>query len=63
MAGTFKVIIHNPSCSFRVPCAVLKENKFINIDTEFEAGAESCQAAVNCAAQEDDLETAVKAGY
>jgi hypothetical protein len=58
MAGTFKVIIHNP---IAIPGAVtiLKENKFINIDTSSKRELKVVKPRLTVQ-QEDDLETEVK---
>ena len=58
MAGTFKVIIHNP-VAIPSAVAVLKENKFINIDMSSKRELKVVKARLT-AQQEDDLETEVK---
>ena len=58
MAGTFKVIIHNP-VAIPGAVAVLKENKFINIDMSSKRELKVVKPRLT-AQQEDDLETEVK---
>jgi len=58
MAGTFKVIIHNP-IAIASAVSVLKENKFINIDTSSKSELKVVKPRLTVQ-QEDDLETAVK---
>ena len=58
MAGTFKVIIHNP-VAITGAVAVLKENKFINIDMSSKRELKVVKPRLT-AQQEDDLETEVK---
>ena len=58
MEGTFKVIIHNP---IAIPgaVAILKENKFINIDASSKRELKVVKPRLTVQ-QEDDLETEVK---
>ena len=58
MAGTFRVKIHNP---IAIPgaVAILKENKFINIDTSSKREIKVVKPRLTVQ-QEDDLETEVK---
>ena len=58
MAGTFKVIIHNP-IAITGAVTVLKENKFINIDTSSKRELKVVKPRLTVQ-QEDDLETEVK---
>ncbi|MDC1157887.1 hypothetical protein OAU07_07970 [Alphaproteobacteria bacterium] len=58
MAGTFKVIIHNP-VAIPGAVAVLKENKFISIDMSSKRELKVVKPRLT-AQQEDDLETEVK---
>lgn len=58
MAGTFKVIIHNP-VAIPGAVAVLKENKFINIDMSSKRELKVVKPRLTVQ-QEDDLETEVK---
>jgi ribosome recycling factor len=58
MAGTFKVIIHNP-IAITGAVAILKENKFINIDASSKRELKVVKPRLTVQ-QEDDLETEVK---
>ena len=58
MAGTFKVVIHNP-VAIAGAVAILKENHFINIDTSSKRELKVVKPRLT-AQQEDDLETEVK---
>ena len=58
MAGTFKVIIHNP-IAVTGAVAILKENKFINIDASSKRELKVVKPRLTVQ-QEDDLETEVK---
>ena len=58
MAGTFKVIIHNPIAIVGA-VTVLKENKFINIDTSSKRELKVVKPRLTVQ-QEDDLENEVK---
>lgn len=58
MAGTFKVIIHNP-VAIAVAVAILKENQFINIDMSSKRELKVVKPRLTVQ-QEDDLETEVK---
>ncbi len=58
MAGTFKVIIHNP-VAIAGAVAILKENQFINIDMSSKRELKVVKPRLTVQ-QEDDLETEVK---
>jgi ribosome recycling factor len=58
MAGTFKVIIHNP-IAVTGAIEILKENKFINIDASSKRELKVVKPRLTVQ-QEDDLETEVK---
>ena len=58
MAGTFKVIIHNP-IAITGAVAILKENKYINIDASSKRELKVVKPRLTVQ-QEDDLETEVK---
>ena len=58
MAGTFKVIIHNP-IAIAGAVTVLKENKFINIDTSSKRELKVVKPRLTVQ-QEDDLENEIK---
>ena len=58
MAGTFKVIIHNP-IAITGAVAILKESKFINIDASSKRELKVVKPRLTVQ-QEDDLETEVK---
>ena len=58
MAGTFKVIIHNP-IAITGAVTILKENKFINIDASSKRELKVVKPRLTVQ-QEDDLETEVK---
>ena len=58
MAGTFKVIIHNP-IAVNGAISILKENKFINIDASSKRELKVVKPRLTVQ-QEDDLETEVK---
>jgi ribosome recycling factor len=58
MAGTFKVIVHTP-IAISGAVAVLKENKFINIDTSSQRELKVVKPRLTIQ-QEDDLESEIK---